>query len=304
MKRITPIALVLLLTLILVACGGQAVPTVMPTAVPVEAPAEEPTPTFESAQVPEGTTPLDTMEFTIDPNLVNINWAWTQRTENGGQEILITVPNPGDYTLFFNENATFNAKIDCNNASGAYASDGNGNIYMELGPMTMAACPPDSLADDMINMFGPAQSYVYEEDGDTLIFKWAAGGPWDYYEKVSQDLAGSSWEAISYNNGKGGVVSLIIGTQITAVFGEDGELTGNASCNDYFGPYEADGENISMGPFGTTRKACPEPEGIMEQESGYLAALETAATYKIDGDTMNMRTAEGSTVANFQRVTK
>ena len=118
---------------------------------------------------------------------------------------------------------------------------------------------------------------------------------------MSQDLAGSSWDVISYNNGRGGVVSVIIGTEITANFGEEGEMTGNAGCNDYFGAYEADGENISMGPFGTTRKACQEPEGIMQQESEYLAALETAATYKIDGATMNMRTAEGSTVANFRR---
>jgi heat shock protein HslJ/uncharacterized lipoprotein YbaY len=119
---------------------------------------------------------------------------------------------------------------------------------------------------------------------------------------VSQELAGSSWEVVSYNNGREAVVSVIIGTEITANFGEDGQLTGNAGCNNYFGPYEVDGENISMGPFGTTRMACQEPEGVMEQESEYLAALETAATYKIEGLTMNMRTADGATVANFRRV--
>ena len=69
-----------------------------------------------------------------------------------------------------------------------------------------------------------------------------------------------------------------MGTQITANFGEDGQLTGSAGCNDYFGPYETDGQKISMGPFGTGRTACSEPEGIMEQESQYLAALETADT--------------------------
>jgi len=34
----------------------------------------------------------------------------------------------------------------------------------------------------------------------------------------------------------------------------------------------------------------------------YLAALETADTYIIDGLRMNMRTAEWATVANFQRI--
>jgi heat shock protein HslJ/uncharacterized lipoprotein YbaY len=128
------------------------------------------------------------------------------------------------------------------------------------------------------------------------------GEPLAVFSAVSQELAGSSWEVVSYNNGREAVVSVIIGTEITANFGEDGQLTGNAGCNNYFGPYEVDGENISMGPFGTTRMACQEPEGVMEQESEYLAALETAATYKIEGLTMNMRTADGATVANFRRV--
>jgi hypothetical protein len=40
----------------------------------------------------------------------------------------------------------------------------------------------------------------------------------------------------------------------------------------------------------------------MEQESQYLAVLETADTYKIEGNSMNMRTADEATVANFQRI--
>ena len=60
-----------------------------------------------------------------------------------------------------------------------------------------------------------------------------------------------------------------------------------------------DGENIQIGPAATTRMACSEPEGVMEQEAQYLAALETAATYRIDGPNMEMRTAEGSIAATF-----
>ena len=40
----------------------------------------------------------------------------------------------------------------------------------------------------------------------------------------------------------------------------------------------------------------------MEQETLYLQALETAATYKIDGNKMEMRASEGSMAANFQKV--
>jgi len=99
------------------------------------------------------------------------------------------------------------------------------------------------------------------------------------------------------------VQSVIIGTEITTNFGEDGQVTGNASCNDYFAPYETEGDQIiTIGSGGVTQKFCAEPEEIMQQESEYLAALETVATYRIDGLSMNMRTAEGSTALNLRRV--
>ena len=47
-------------------------------------------------------------------------------------------------------------------------------------------------------------------------------------------LADTAWDVISYNNGREAVVGLIPGTEISANFGADGELTGNAGCNEYF----------------------------------------------------------------------
>jgi heat shock protein HslJ len=121
------------------------------------------------------------------------------------------------------------------------------------------------------------------------------------FEVVKQTLEGTSWDVIAYNNGKGGVVSVIIGTEITAEFGADGQLTGSAGCNNYVAEYETEGNNITISSaVATTRKACQE-EGVMKQESAYLAALETADTYKIEGATMEMRTDEGAKVAGFQR---
>ncbi|MEJ2559386.1 MAG: META domain-containing protein [Anaerolineae bacterium] len=88
----------------------------------------------------------------------------------------------------------------------------------------------------------------------------------------------------------------------TATFGADGTVTGSAGCNTYRAGYEVDGNKISIGLPASTMMACAEPEGIMEQEQEYLTALSTVATYQITGDRMEMRTAEGSTAATFQRV--
>ena len=46
-------------------------------------------------------------------------------------------------------------------------------------------------------------------------------------------------------------------------------------------------------------QACAEPEGSMQQEQEYLTALGTAATCQTSGDSMEMRTAESSIVADF-----
>ena len=102
-----------------------------------------------------------------------------------------------------------------------------------------------------------------------------------------------------YNNGTGGVTSVVIDTEMNALFTEIGLVGGSAGCNDYRASYEADDSNISIGPAAVTRKMCAEPEGIMEQESLYLAALETAATYEIDGPRMDLYDENGSRVATF-----
>jgi heat shock protein HslJ len=182
---------ILIRALVRTACGGseptpvpEAAPTEPPPTVvvePTEVPEEPPTAVPTREDVSQSGTPLDIMEHTVDPNLVNKTWAWEARDPNGNASDPIIVPNPENYTLIFNEDGTFGAKVDCNQANGRYASSGDGGIFMELGPMTMAACPEGSLSDSMIQMFGPAQDYSFEENGTLLKFSWAAGGPLDYF---------------------------------------------------------------------------------------------------------------------------
>jgi heat shock protein HslJ len=96
------------------------------------------------------------------------------------------------------------------------------------------------------------------------------------------------------------VVSPIIGAELTATFGADGNLTGLAGCNNYTAPYQIDGSKMVIGPAAATRKACAQPEGIMDQELQVLTALMTAATYQMRGDLLELRTAEGALAATFE----
>lgn len=204
-------------------------------------------------------------------------------------------------TADFGDDGKVSGSSGCNSYTTTYTVSGKKITFGEQTASTMMACPDPVMEQERVFIKALSQTATFEIVEDELTLYDADGNAIAKFDAISQSLEGSSWEVISYNNGKGGVISVIIGTEITANFGEDGQLTGNASCNNYFAPYETDDNNITIGPAGTNRMACQEPEGIMEQEQQYLAALETAATYKITGLDMEMRTAEGSLVATFKR---
>ena len=145
---------------------------------------------------------------------------------------------------------------------------------------------------------------TFQIEGDTLQLFDADGNVVATFSRMEAvELAGTSWNVISYNNGNQAVVSVIIDTEITAIFGTDGTLSGSSGCNSYNTSYEVDGDSIAISPqIAATMAFCAEPEGIMDQEQQYLAALPTAATYSIELDRMEMRTSEGALVASFERI--
>jgi heat shock protein HslJ len=190
----------------------------------------------------------------------------------------------------------------CNNYSGAYEIEGN-NI--KIGPLasTMMMClDPDIMEQEQLYLaaVGSATSYKILANRLELINGEGATAAM-YTVAASVSLESQSWEVISYNNGKEAVVSVIIGSRIMAEF-EGQQMNGSGGCNNYFGAYEADGENISIGPLANTEMFCVEPEGVMDQEQQYLAALQSVASYRIDGDRLEMRTADGALAVSMVAV--
>ena len=92
---------------------------------------------------------------------------------------------------------------------------------------------------------------------------------------------------------------VVPGTEITAVFKPDGDLTGSAGCNTYTASYEGFENRIEIGSAAITEQACPEPDGIIAQESQYLAALEMATTFQIVDNTMQLMNDAGTLVVTF-----
>jgi heat shock protein HslJ len=204
-------------------------------------------------------------------------------------------------TAQFDASGRISGTSGCNNYSTTYDINGSQLTISEPVASTMMACPEPIMEQEQEYMSVLAEMASFEINNEELIIKDSTGDELARFEAVDQSLEGSSWQVLSYNNGKGGVTSLIIGTEITANFESDNQLTGNSGCNSYFGQYEIDADNININGVGATEMACLEPEGLMEQEQQYLAALEIADTYKIEGLTLEMRTADGALVASFQR---
>ena len=229
-------------------------------------------------------------------NLEGTLWA-LESYQNADGETVDAMLNSGARAEF--ENGEVSGTSGCNQFFGTYEVDGNS---ISIGPLasTLMACPPPLMDQEFGFMTSFQSAATYEISSDTLTMSNANGDVVvTFLESEPLSLTGISWIANGVNNGRGGVQSIVIGNEITAVFSEDGALSGSAGCNNYSGTYEVDGENMSIGPLAVTEKFCEQPEGTMDQESEYLAALDTVGTWSIDGDVLDLRTSEGSRAVSY-----
>jgi len=181
----------------------------------------------------------------------------------------------------------------CNSFNGAYEVDGRD---LSFGPLasTQAACADPALtAQEAAYLQALGTTSQFAVDGDKMSLEDSDGGALAELTRFTSELAGTSWDVISVNNGNEAVVSVLGGTELSLGFDDEGMVTGAAGCNDFFGPYEVTGDEISFGPLGATRKTCPDPEGVMVQEGQYLAALDRAATFQFAGERLELRAANG-----------
>ncbi len=185
----------------------------------------------------------------------------------------------------------------CNTYSAPYkAEDGKLTIGMAVSTMMMCSQPIMDQESAYLKSLRTAASYKIE--GDRLTISDAQGATvLTFQVEKPGPLIGGTWLMTAYNNGKGGFQSAMADIKVTAVFDEKGKLTGNGGCNTYSAPYTVDGNKIRIGPVASTRMACPQP--VMDQEAAYLKALESAVTYKIDGDKLSMRTAANASAVDF-----
>ena len=201
----------------------------------------------------------------------------------------------------FSTDGKVSGSAGCNRYSGTYTVSGSSITISSSIASTMMMCDEAIMEQENAYLKALPEAKTYEIKGDQLTLTGADKTSLASYKAQSQELAGSSWEPTAYNNGKQAVVGMLDGTTLTADFGKDGTLSGNSGCNQYTGEFKVTGNQITIGPLASTMMACSEPEGVMDQETQYLAAIQSAATYEIEGNVMQLRTKDDALAAIFNR---
>lgn len=83
-------------------------------------------------------------------------------------------------------------------------------------------------------------------------------------------------------------------SKITLNFGEDGRISGTASCNSYTGSFKLQNGRLTTGPMALTRRACMVP--LMDQEMSFVKLIEDNPTVELDDDGVLTIVTEGGRV--------
>ena len=180
----------------------------------------------------------------------------------------------------------------CNSYSAAYVTEGSA---IEIGPAaaTLMACPEPVMGQEQAFFAALDAAVEYSVTESELVLLDEGGGEVLRFEATEPiSLEGTTWIATGINNGREAVVSVVQGSEVSAVFDETAEVSGSAGCNSYGGSFEADGDSISIGPLAATEVFCEQPEGVMEQEQAFLAAMQNATVYELTEDQLTLRDSE------------
>jgi heat shock protein HslJ len=219
------------------------------------------------------------------PSLEGTSWVLSSLP---GHDLGATQPP----TLRF-EDGNAGGSDGCNRYSMGYATRGHKLEWTGPGVATQMACPPETmkLAQAFTDAVRGSTSYRIKDGRLELLGD--DGKLRATLDAQAATLTGTAWHATGINNGKGAVASVVLGSQVTMVFGTDGRVTGSAGCNSYNAGYEANATQIRFTPAASTRKMCASND-VMQQEQAFLKALESASTLRFEGNQLELRRADGA----------
>ena len=117
---------------------------------------------------------------------------------------------------------------------------------------------------------------------------------------VVNGLTSGRWVLQSYSTPSGGQQSPLPGTEITARFGTDGNISGSGGCNNYTGGFMAFDQTLRMTSLTSSTALCAEPAGVMEQEGAFLSVMNQASKMRISAGQLEVFDSSGNRILVFR----
>jgi heat shock protein HslJ len=107
----------------------------------------------------------------------------------------------------------------------------------------------------------------------------------------------SKWQLIELN---GSLIQVSEGLKTPSItVAKEGRISGNASCNNFFGSFETDDAfRLKFSKMGSTMMACTD----MSLERDFLQNLERVDNFTLNGDTLSLNKARMAPLLRFVRV--
>ena len=193
-----------------------------------------------------------------------------------------------------------NGSTGVNVYNATYEAPKANDISIKMGAMTQRAGSAAAMKaeSNYVTALGAAVSYAADDESLTL-FDSSGVATVEYVVDVPVALVGTNWTMVMYNNGHGGFQGAESSATVTALFAKDGTVSGNGGVNQYHATYTSSDGTIKVGPVAATQMAGP-PD-LMAQETAYLAALEKATTYAMEGDIMTLRDSTGAAMVGYRQ---
>ena len=235
-----------------------------------------------------------------DFTLNGTGWTLTGYAPNGTS---LQTLNGTTVTMVFKDAGQITGTAGCNHYFASYERRGTAITIGQAGSTEMYCTVSGVMEQESAYLALLGKVASISAGSDRLTFADTQGTTVLSFARITppapEPLTGTNWTLDSFY-GADAVSSVIAGTTITAVFDENGNVTGSAGCNSYFASYNVTRVPMSIGPVVSTRMYCTS-NGVMQQESAYLASLGRAATFTITGDRLSLADAKGATLLSFTK---
>ena len=204
-------------------------------------------------------------------------------------------------TIIFSDDGMLSGMSGCNSFFGSYQTDGQMMSIGQLGSTRML-CFDDEIMkfeNEYLTLLQDITAYatlgtfltLYNENIESILL---------FEARPIVQMYNTLFELESFSV-DGEMQYVITDSTITFTVTEDGRISGNAGCNTYstvatFDEY--DSSQITIAQAISTMMACI-AEGIMEQESAYLAMLASVNSFDFDGTYLNLYDVNEEIVAIY-----